>query len=98
MKLRCDSFHNDYILTLKNHLSYLIELGNDIYGIWCLQRSSETEGTFGDIKTNQGYGRLRRRGENGVKEEILLVGIGHNLRKYHRYKQRIRKKINKLEI
>lgn len=37
-----------------------------------------------NIKTNQGYGRLRRRGENGVKEEILLVGIGHNLRKYHR--------------
>lgn len=52
------------------------------------KRSSETEGTFGDIKTNQGYGRLRRRGENGVKEEILLVGIGHNLRKYHRYKQK----------
>lgn len=50
------------------------------------QRSNETEGTFGDWKANQKYDRLRRRGENGVKLEIYLVAIGHNIRKYHRQK------------
>jgi N12 class adenine-specific DNA methylase len=32
MKLRYDSFHNEHILTLKKHLSYPVELGNDVYG------------------------------------------------------------------
>ena len=32
MQLRYDSFHNFYVLSLKNHLSYPVELGNDIYG------------------------------------------------------------------
>lgn len=40
------------------------------------QRSSETEGTFGDIKANQKYDRIQRRGEGGVKLEIYLVCIG----------------------
>ena len=48
------------------------------------KRSNETEGAFGDLKQNQGYDRLRRRGESGVKLEICLVCIGHNIRKYHR--------------
>lgn len=50
------------------------------------QRSSQTEGTFGDIKRNLGYDRLHRRGESGVKLEIYLVAIGQNIRKYHRLK------------
>lgn len=50
------------------------------------QRSNETEGTFGDWKNNHQFERLHRRGENGVKLEIYLVAIGHNIRKYHRYK------------
>lgn len=52
------------------------------------QRSNEAEGTFGDWKANQKYDRLRRRGITGVKVEITLVAIGHNIRKYHRYKYR----------
>jgi len=54
------------------------------------QRSNEAEGTFGDWKANQKYDRLRRRGMTGVKVEITLVAIGHNIRKYHRYKHQIK--------
>ena len=32
MSLRYDSFHNIHILTLKNHLSHPVELGDDVYG------------------------------------------------------------------
>lgn len=38
-------------------------------------------------KANQKYDRLYRRGENGVKLEIYLVAIGHNIRKYHSQKK-----------
>lgn len=52
------------------------------------QRSIQAEGIFGQIKQDNGYDRLRRRGMNGVKLEILLISIGHNLRKYHTRKQK----------
>jgi len=32
MQLRYDSFHNFHVLSLKNHLSYPVELGSDVYG------------------------------------------------------------------
>jgi len=59
------------------------------------QRSNEAEGTFGDWKENHKYDRLRRRGEDGVKLEITLVAIGHNLRKYHRLKIKLQKEAEK---
>jgi len=40
------------------------------------KRSNEAEGTFGDLKNNQQYDRLHRRGESGVKLEIYLVCTG----------------------
>ena len=61
-----------------------------------IQRSNEAEGTFGDLKQNQGYNRLRRRGESGVKLEIYMIAIGQNIRKYHRRKIENRKKAEKL--
>lgn len=48
-----------------------------------IQRSIQAEGIFGQIKQDYEYARLRRRGEYGVKLEIFLVAMGHNLRKYH---------------
>ena len=51
-------------------------------------RSTDTEGTFGDIKKNFEYVRLNRRGESGVEVEINLVIIGHNIRRYHNEKMR----------
>ena len=50
------------------------------------QRSIQAEGVFGQIKEDYKYTRLRRRGIDGVKEELYLVAIGHNLRRYHKRK------------
>lgn len=47
------------------------------------QRSIQCEGVFGNLKEDNGYDRLRRRGESGVRQELYLVAIGHNLRRYH---------------
>ena len=47
------------------------------------QRSIQAEGIFGHIKQDNAYDRLWRRGTLGVKQEILLVSIGHNLRRFH---------------
>lgn len=55
---------------------------------WMKQRSIQAEGIFGQIKQNNEYDRLWRRGKMGVKLEILLVAIGHNLRKYHKRKNK----------
>lgn len=52
------------------------------------QRSIQAEGTFGVIKQDAGYDRLRRRGKGNAKIEIGLMLIGFNLRKYHNKKQR----------
>ena len=53
---------------------------------YMIQRSIQSEGCFGNIKENYGYDRMRRRGESGVKVELLLVAIGHNIRRYHNRK------------
>lgn len=58
------------------------------------QRSNETEGAFGDWKSNQQFDRLHRRGETGVKLEIMMIAIGHNIRKYHRMKQKLKRAVN----
>lgn len=44
-------------------------------------------------KANKKYDRLYRRGENGVKLEIYLMAIGHNIRKYHSQKKIKRKAV-----
>lgn len=51
-------------------------------------RSSQAEGTFGLIKQDLGYQRIRRRKTENVKLELMLLSIGYNLRKYHHKKQR----------
>ena len=44
-----------------------------------------------EIKEDNHYDKLRRRGISGVKLEILLVCIGHNLRRYHTRKLEFQK-------
>ena len=63
---------------------------------YMIQRSIWSEGIFGQIKEDNHYDKLRRRGISGVKLEILLVCIGHNLRRYHTRKLEFQKnnKIN----
>lgn len=52
------------------------------------QRSIQAKGVFGVIKQDMGFTRFTRRGMENVKMEFLLVCIGYNFRKYHKYRLR----------
>ena len=56
------------------------------------QRSIQAEGIFGQIKQDNKYARLWRRGAPGVKMELLMVSMGHNLRRHHVRKQQKQRK------
>ena len=47
-----------------------------------INRSIQVEGTFGQIKQNMQYTRIRRRGLEKVSCEIMLMCLGANIRKY----------------
>ena len=55
-----------------------------------MNRSIQSEGTFGIIKNDRWYKRIVRRGIKSVTLEIFLVSIGQNLYKY--YKKKVRQK------
>ena len=66
-------FHNEVLDNL-----------NSVHGaLLRMNRSIQAEGTFGGIKWNRGYRRLRRRGIEGVILELGLISCGFNLYKYH---------------
>lgn len=46
-----------------------------------INRSIQVEGTFGQVKQNMRYVRIRRRGLEKVSCEIMLVCLGKNIRK-----------------
>lgn len=46
-----------------------------------INRSIQVEGTFGQIKRNMNYNRIRRRGINKVSCEIMLMCLGVNIRR-----------------
>ena len=75
------SFHQEVIDNLQS-----------IHGaLLCMNRSIQSEGTFGIIKWDRSYKRLFRRGEKSVILEFTLISCGFNLYKYHNKKQRLRK-------
>ncbi len=47
-----------------------------------VNRSIQVEGTFGQIKNNMNYDRIRRRGLEKVSCEIMLMCLGANIRRY----------------
>lgn len=47
-----------------------------------INRSIQVEGTFGQLKQNMHYTRIRRRGIKKVSCEIMLMCLGRNIRKY----------------
>ena len=57
----------------------------------CRNRSIQSEGTFGIMKSNRWYKRIVRKGMKQVRWEIFLVSIGHNLYKYHNKTLRLKK-------
>lgn len=46
-----------------------------------VNRSIQAEGSFGELKQNMGYIRIRRRGMKSVTAEIMLMCLGINIRK-----------------
>lgn len=50
-----------------------------------VNRSCQAEGGFGGLKYNMGYDRFRRTGLAQINVEIMLTGLGFNLRKFFRY-------------
>ena len=57
----------------------------------CMNRSIQAEGTFGIIKCDKSYKRLRRKGLENVILEFTLIACGFNLYKYHNKINRIKK-------
>ena len=47
-----------------------------------INRSIQVEGSFGQIKNNMNYDRIRRRGLKKVSGEIMLMCLGVNIRRY----------------
>lgn len=56
-----------------------------------MNRSIQAEGTFGIIKCNKSFKRLRRKGLENVILEFTLIACGFNLYKYHNIINRIKK-------
>lgn len=54
-----------------------------------MNRSIQSEGTFGVMKNDRWYKRIVRKSMEQVRLEIYLVSIGHNLYKYYNKKQRM---------
>lgn len=67
----------------------VIENLESIHGaLLCMNRSIQSEGTFGIIKWDRSYKRLFRRGEKSVILEFTLISCGYNLYKYHNKSRR----------
>ena len=72
------AFHEEVISNLSS-----------IHGaLLCMNRSIQSEGTFGIIKWDRSYKRLLRRGKENVLLELTLISCGYNLYKYHNKKMR----------
>ena len=64
---------------------------NSIHGaLLRMNRSIQSEGTFGTIKWNRSYIRARRRGLNSLFLEFGMISCGFNLHKFHLKKVALR--------
>ena len=85
---KCHKGAKDRIIRINEELtkfhSEVLNNLNCVHGaLLRMNRSIQAEGTFGSIKWNKGYKRLRRRGIEGVMLELGLISCGFNLYKYH---------------
>lgn len=92
----CPKAKNNRTVRLNRELTAIHEevLKNlcSIHGaLLCMNRSIQAEGTYGIIKNNKSYKRIRRRGLCNVILELTLISCGFNLCKYHNKKSRIQK-------
>ena len=65
------------------HQEVITNLSSIHGALLCMNRSIQSEGTFGIIKWDRSYKRLFRRGEKSVILELTLISCGFNLYKYH---------------
>ena len=72
------SFHREVIDNLESIHGELLRMN----------RSIQAEGTYGTIKWNREYTRIRRRGLKSVIFEFSAICLGFNLHKYHLKKQK----------
>ena len=78
MNQELSSYHEEVIHNLET-----------IHGaLLCMNRSIQSEGTFGVIKWDRSYKRLFRRGKENVLLELTMISCGFNLYKYHNKKSR----------
>lgn len=75
----------------KFHEEVIHNLGCIHGALLCMNRSIQAEGTFGVIKCDKSYKRLRRRGMDNVVLEFFMVACGYNLYKYHNKAARMKK-------
>ena len=91
MLLRYDSFHNEHILTLKNHLSYPVELGSDIYGnitridnaIDSIPKKIDIEKALYD-ETSQQFKNAKEEVEKPFEKEEELRSLNQRLSKLNK--------------
>lgn len=89
----CKRAHGNRTIRLNRELTEIhkevINNLESIHGaLLCMNRSIQSEGTFGIIKWDRSYKRLFRRGEKAVILEFTLISCGYNLYKYHNKKHR----------
>ncbi len=89
----CHKSEKNRIVRLNEELtSFHVEVLNNlncIHGaLLRMNRSIQSEGTYGVIKSDRGYKRIYRRGLKSVIFEFATICCGFNLYKYHMKKQR----------
>lgn len=85
---RCKKGADNRKISLNRELStFHAEVVNNLESIHGallrMNRSIQSEGTFGVMKYDRWYKRIVRRGIKSVRLEIFLVSIGYNLYKYY---------------
>lgn len=97
----CKSTSGNQTVRLNRELTSLhqkvINNLESIHGaLLCMNRSIQSEGTFGIIKWDRFYKRLFRRGRNSVILELTLISCGFNL--YRTPDQRRNRRSQKAEV
>lgn len=87
-----DAVLDEFYHTVDENLS--TEFGKELKK----QRSIQVEGAFGVIKQDMKFTRFARRGIENAKMEFLIVCIGYNLKKYHKYRLKEEKQKKQKEL
>lgn len=87
-KTQCCKREGNRIIQMNRELTAMHEevisnLGSIHGALLTMNRSIQSEGTFGVLKWDKSYKRVFRRGLKGVILELTLISCGFNIAKYH---------------